>query len=560
MPKPEQDLCYSLSAVALGVLLLLSASRTANGDELAKLLRRPLSPGSIVLLTKYPADPRVAERLTLALQSQDAATRGVAARVVNVGALRAILPAIVTALSAESDPEAAKEEARTLISLGGPAYDETVLAAARRLAPALDRELVRIVARFRGPEAMSLYFSTLRSLALSPSDREAFFRLATREQADQLLGASKRAFGSQDSAAWQALLNVAGDLGLKLDLPVFVEALRSRDTVFRGEAAWYLARAHCESQPANSEEILAAITDPQANTQVVDPELHFGEEMLRRVLGRPAVEDVAWIACLESNPDCHLDSDFERSPLLSYLTPREREAIERRNGRALPQEVKSSTDKPAPLPREKELRLVTGLPKGIVRDLFEREGCGGILSPVGFGVAVLRFRADGLPSNISLEAAPQSASCRRAAESLFLMALAPEDEYVPSESARTYVVPLASAAMLCNEGSSFSQSPSAGPAPEVVRVRAKVESPRLLKKIKPIYPMAARQYLEQGISIYEAIITPAGCVRDLKLLRSSTPMLDVAGILAISQWRYSPATLDGRPVSVYLTVTVRYSL
>jgi hypothetical protein len=539
--------------------LLLFESRPANGDELEKLLRRPLSPGSIVLLTKYPADPRVAERLTLALRSRDAATRGVAARVVNLAALRAILPAVVTALSAESDPEAAKEEVRTLISLGGPTHDETVLAAARRLAPALDRELVRMVARLRGPQVISLYFSTLRSLALAPSDREAFFRLATREQADHLLGASARAFGSKDSAAWQAILNVAGDLGLKLDEPVFVEALRSRDTVFRGEAAWYLARAHCESSPANSEEILAAISGPEAAAPGDDPELRFGAEMLRRVLGRPAVEDVAWIACLESNPDCHLDSDFEVSPLLSFLTPREREAIERRNGRALPQEAKSAAEKPAPLPREKGLRLVTGLPKGIVRDLFERERCGGSVRSGAFSVAVLRFRGDGLPSSVLLQEAPQRTSCRRAAESLFLMALAPEDEYVPSESARTYVVPLASAEMLCNEGSSYSQSASAGPD-GIVRVRAKVEPPRLLKKIKPIYPMAAWQYHEQGISIYEAIITPAGCIRDLKLLRSSTPLLDVAGILAISQWRYRPATLDGRPVSVYLTVTVTYSL
>lgn len=542
----------------LSLLPCFAAPTPANGDELEKLLRRPLSPSSVVLLPKYAADPRVAERLTLALRSPNADTRGVAARVVNLAALKSVLPAVSAALSAESDSDAAKEEMRTLISLGGTAEGETILAAARRLAPALDPELARMVARFRGPEAIPLYFSALRHLALSPPDRKAFFRLATREQADRLVGASALAFGRKDSAAWQAILNVAGNLGLKLDEPVFLEALRSQDTVFRGEAAWYLARAHCESPPANSEAILAAISAPRGETEVGDPELHFGEEMLRRVLGRPAVEDAAWIACLESAPDCHLDSDFQQSPLLRFLTPGERQAIERRNGKNLPQEVKSVTAKPVPLPREKELRLVTGLPKGIVRDLFEQEGCDGRRG--WFAVAALRFRVDGLPSNISLESAPQWASCRRAAESLFLMALAPEDENVPSESVRTYVVPLASTAMLCNEGSRFSQGPRAGPGPGVVRVRAKVEPPRLLKKIQPMYPTLARKAREEGVSIYEAIITPEGCVRDLKLLKSSAPLLDVSGLLAISQWRYRPASLDGRPVNVYLTVTVTFRL
>jgi outer membrane biosynthesis protein TonB len=32
------------------------------------------------------------------------------------------------------------------------------------------------------------------------------------------------------------------------------------------------------------------------------------------------------------------------------------------------------------------------------------------------------------------------------------------------------------------------------------------------------------------------------------------------GMEAISRWQYQPATLDGRPVRVYLTVTVTFRL
>ncbi|MGH3087031.1 MAG: energy transducer TonB, partial [Rubrobacteraceae bacterium] len=272
------------------------------------------------------------------------------------------------------------------------------------------------------------------------------------------------------------------------------------------------------------------------------------------------VEDDAWIACLEANPDCHLDSDLERSPLISFLTPREREAVLRRNESNLPPEAKPHDEKPPRPPKESELRLVTGLPKGVVRDLFKLEGCGSNAKSRNFSYAIMDFRADGLPRYVEVQATPSRVSCRRAAESLFLMALAPADEYVPPTRQIAYVAPLSPNEMLCNEGSSPAPGSRAEAAPNVVRIRADVVPPQLIKKVKPFYPEAARQNREQGVSIYQAIITSTGCIRDLKLLRSSTQLLDVSGILAISQWRYRPATLDARPVNVYLTVTVTFRL
>ena len=49
-------------------------------------------------------------------------------------------------------------------------------------------------------------------------------------------------------------------------------------------------------------------------------------------------------------------------------------------------------------------------------------------------------------------------------------------------------------------------------------------------------------------------------MRDLRLLKSSTPTLDVVGMEAVSRWKYAPAPLNGRTVRVYLTVTVTYRL
>jgi TonB family protein len=546
-------------AIFLILASTLSFPRSVAADELDKLLRRPVSPGAVVLLAKHHTDPRVPERLTQALRSKDPATRGVAARVIALSALSDLLPAVAEILTNESDADAAREEIRTFVSLGGYAYDEMILAAARRFEPKLDRDLVRILARVRGVQAFGLYFQSLRDLALSPYDREVFFKIAIRGERAHLVAASSKASGRGDSEAWQAILNVAADLDLKLEEPILVSALSSENTVIRGEAAWYLAKAHCESPPQETGTILAALAQaPATEGMTADPELRFGAEILARVLGRPAVEDEAWMACLETNPECHLDSDFEDSPLVSFLTPRERAALTRRNQANRPEETRGKFIKSLPAPKSTDLRLVSGLPTGLARDLFEVESCRSSPSKRLFSVAEMEFRADGVPRHISVVVAPTFDTCRRAAESLFLMALGPEDEPVAPGKLFAYVAPFDPEGLSCAEG-----SPHTAPdrhTPGVVRVRAKVVPPKLTNRVQPNYPEVARQERQEGVTIYEAVITRDGCLRDLRVVKSSAILLDLAGMHALARWKYEPATLDGRAVSVYLTVTVTFNL
>ena len=46
----------------------------------------------------------------------------------------------------------------------------------------------------------------------------------------------------------------------------------------------------------------------------------------------------------------------------------------------------------------------------------------------------------------------------------------------------------------------------------------------------------------------------------MKVLKSVNPLLDASAVRAVQQWRYRPATLNGRAVRVYLTVTVTFNL
>jgi protein TonB len=93
-----------------------------------------------------------------------------------------------------------------------------------------------------------------------------------------------------------------------------------------------------------------------------------------------------------------------------------------------------------------------------------------------------------------------------------------------------------------------------------LRVGGDVKAPILKERIEPVYPEPARKARMQGVVILEAIITANGSVSDVKVLKSVNPLLDAAAERAVSHWTYRPATLNGRAVSVYLTVTVNFQL
>ena len=93
-----------------------------------------------------------------------------------------------------------------------------------------------------------------------------------------------------------------------------------------------------------------------------------------------------------------------------------------------------------------------------------------------------------------------------------------------------------------------------------MRITSDVVQPVLIHRVNPEYPEIARKSRVQGVIILEAIITREGTVEKVKILRGVHPLLDQAAVNAVKQWRYKPATLNGKPVKVYSTVTVNFKL
>ena len=92
-----------------------------------------------------------------------------------------------------------------------------------------------------------------------------------------------------------------------------------------------------------------------------------------------------------------------------------------------------------------------------------------------------------------------------------------------------------------------------------LRVEGKVQPPKVLSKTPPEYPENARENRVEGTTAVEITIDKQGKVQDPIVKQSSgNEELDKAAVQAVSAWAFEPATLDGKPVAVYYTITIRF--
>lgn len=94
---------------------------------------------------------------------------------------------------------------------------------------------------------------------------------------------------------------------------------------------------------------------------------------------------------------------------------------------------------------------------------------------------------------------------------------------------------------------------------EPVRVGGSIRPPVKIRDAQPVYPSMAITARIEGIVIIDATIGTDGRVLDVRLLRP-LPFLDQAALDAVRQWQFTPTLLNGVPVPVLMTVTVRFTL
>jgi periplasmic protein TonB len=92
-----------------------------------------------------------------------------------------------------------------------------------------------------------------------------------------------------------------------------------------------------------------------------------------------------------------------------------------------------------------------------------------------------------------------------------------------------------------------------------VRVADLPRPPTKVVDVRPVYPEVARSARLEGTVVIEAVIDTAGRVTNCRVIKSA-PLFDQAALDAVSQWRYTPSTYNGRTVGVLITITVHFAL
>ena len=104
-------------------------------------------------------------------------------------------------------------------------------------------------------------------------------------------------------------------------------------------------------------------------------------------------------------------------------------------------------------------------------------------------------------------------------------------------------------------------APSQPRGPQPVRVGGNIRAPRKELDVHPIYPQTMRDAGREGVVPIDAVIGRDGTVTMVRVLSAQVhPDFAIAAVDAVRQWRFSPTLLNGAPVEVVMTVSVRFSL
>lgn len=112
------------------------------------------------------------------------------------------------------------------------------------------------------------------------------------------------------------------------------------------------------------------------------------------------------------------------------------------------------------------------------------------------------------------------------------------------------------------EGSGLGPGSGGGTGGGVYRPGNGVESPRLLRSVRPNYTAEAMRAKVQGIVRLEGVVMSDGSVGDVKVTRSLDPTfgLDQEAIKAAKQFRFVPGTRFGEPVAVLVSFEIEFTL
>ena len=498
-----------------------------HGEDLASLAR----------LVNQPADAEAAERVMKALAHEDPEMRALAARVAAVQNLDVLLDELRDQLRTEKDAEAAREEVRAVILIGGKDEADFVVGEIARFGSRLDGAFASAIARLGPTDAFSLYDSHLRD-RVSLGDSGNFVKLAAWGQPDLLAPFAARLLANRDERGWKELVEALWDADVMLAPGLLIAAMSSESAAIRNDAAWLLAQSlACEGElqgcrsdldPVNRELIFKELV---RETESDDSEFLFAREMARRVLAietpEKRVDARDWLA-----GDAALVR-LKPSRLEKFLSKTEKKIVDEEKSGRNTSVLRSHALRPPPF------LLPSPLPAGVA-DALAGKNC-------RFGwVALAKATLDDRTRVRSLDIDPIqiTTACVQALETMARLSL-PTALAIDSPRSSGGILMVRGSGPLCTDESDVPETSTAWNG-EPRRVGPLVSAPKVVKRSDPSALESARREARHGdLGVrLQALVTREGCVRDV-ILTSQSPSasFNSSATKAVTDWQFKPATL-----------------
>ncbi len=97
-----------------------------------------------------------------------------------------------------------------------------------------------------------------------------------------------------------------------------------------------------------------------------------------------------------------------------------------------------------------------------------------------------------------------------------------------------------------------------------VEIRAEVPrvgvQPVATYQVRPLYPRDMRRAGEAGEVLVDYSVNAEGYVENARAVKSTNRAFEAAAVSAVSQWRFRPGTVDGKPVTTKMATSIVFTL
>jgi TonB family protein len=534
---------------------------TAAAEDLAAVLARPVSPGSVALLVEHIMDPAAQKRLIEAVKHEDPAVRAVAARIAFVTMSKGTAPALVTTLAKEEHAQTAAEQVRTLMAFHGAAGDNIIRKAVQRIGGPTAIAMAESLARNR-PADIPLHLPFLLTTIAKPDRHELAAALATAcvqhpTHAEAIVAAI---LATKDDDVWGAVLDTSRFLEGPEPSVVTLRGLTAPEESQRVQTLWHVhSRDHVGAPIAD--DVLAAMAPPPIPAGTPAASLTweaFVRELFARHRGAPATgADWPGMLQLPAHKE-HVTKLDVYHWAYANLSDAELKAIDAVKGdneaakmRRFSRDDERKTQKAAK-PAAHTVRTLPVFAKGLLADLMAVHGCRRP-GTSWFAGGELTYRPDGRAQSLSIVQVALGQDCQAFVRSAMTLAVASVDFPITPES-RDVVLVLFTPEFLSCADDPFPASRPRGADLAFEYPKRKIE-PRLQ------YPQEYRRLALPDTEVFlRARVSHTGCIASAETLRSAQPAFDMEAIRALFNAKMTPATLGGQAVDATISYSFRFSL